>query len=63
MNLETEMTEFLFNEMNDFIELNSELDRKTLLSSALSNFLFQNGCEDRNVIENYLNDLFNQSDS
>ena len=27
------------------------------MSSSLANFLFQNGCEDRAVIEKYLNNL------
>ncbi|MFL0774277.1 MAG: DUF2811 domain-containing protein, partial [Prochlorococcus sp.] len=33
-------------------------DQYRVMSSALANFLFQNGCGDRAVTERYLNDLF-----
>ena len=63
MNLETEIPEILFDEMNNFIESIHELNQYSFLSSALNNFLFQNGCEDREVLKNYLNDVFDQSPS
>ena len=63
MNIETEMSEILFNEMKDFIASNPESDQYSFIRSALNNFLFQNGCEDRRVIESYLNDVFDQSPS
>ena len=63
MNLETEIPETLFKEMKSFIETNPESDQFTFISSALTNFLFQNGCEERSVLENYLNDVFEHSPS
>jgi len=59
MNLETEISESLYTEMKDFIGSNPNWDQYNLMSSALANFLFQNGCEDRAVIDRYLNDLLN----
>ena len=63
MNIETEIPEILFKEMKDFIESKSDFDQYTFLTSALNNFLYKNGCEDRRVAENYLNDIFDQSPS
>tara|TARA_Y100001968_G_C19197954_1_gene638492 strand:- start:32 stop:232 length:201 start_codon:yes stop_codon:yes gene_type:complete len=63
MNLETEIPETLFNEMKGFIDSNPQLNQSIFISAALTNFLFQNGCEDRSVLENYLNDVFDQSPS
>ena len=63
MNLETELPEILFNEMKDFIESNPETDQYTFITSAISNFLYKNGLEDRRVKESYLNDVFDQSSS
>jgi len=34
-----------------------------VMSSALAHFLFQNGCEDRAVMERYLDDLFSRPES
>ena len=62
MNLETEIPEVLYKEMKDFIGSNPNWDQYSLMSSALANFLFQNGCGDRAVVERYLNDLFDSSD-
>ena len=45
MSLETEIPEVLFTEMKDFIESSSDLDRKKFINSALTGFLFQNGCQ------------------
>ena len=59
MNLETEISESLYTEMKDFIGSHPNWDEYNLMSSALANFLFQNGCEDRAVIDKYLNDLLN----
>ena len=61
MNLETEIPEVLFIEMKSFIQSNPNWNKYSLMNSALTNFLFQNGCKDRVVTENYLNDLFSQS--
>ena len=62
MNLEIEISENLYKEMKDFIGSNSNWDQYNLISSALANFLFQNGCEDRAVRERYLSDLFSRSE-
>ena len=63
MNIETEIPEFLFKEMKDFIESKSDSDQCTFITSALNNFLYKNGCDDRRVAESYLNDIFDQSPS
>ena len=62
MNLETEIPEILFKKMQDFIESSPEVDQHSFISSALNNFLFKNGCEDRQVIDSYLNDVFESND-
>ena len=63
MNIETEIPEILFKEMKDFIESKSDYDQYTFITSALNNFLYKNGCQDRKVAESYLNDVFHQSPS
>ena len=45
--------------MKDFISGNENWDQSKLISSAIANFLFQNGSNDRAVTEKYLNDIFN----
>ena len=61
VSLETELPEALFSEMKEFLMANPNWDQYSLMSSALANFLFQNGCEDRAVRERYLSDLFSSS--
>ena len=63
MKLEAEIPERLFNEMRGFIDSKPELDQCRFISSALTSFLFQNGCEDRSILENYLSDVFDDSPS
>ena len=63
MSLETEIHEVLFTEMNDFIESNSDLDREKFINSALTDFLFQNGCQVKHLRESYLKYLLNHSSS
>tara|TARA_B100001250_G_C19534320_1_gene671847 strand:- start:361 stop:627 length:267 start_codon:yes stop_codon:yes gene_type:complete len=63
ISLETEMPEPLYTGMKDFIRKNPNWDQYKLMSSALANFLFQNGCEDRVVTEKYLDDIFNLSNA
>ena len=63
VSLETEIPEALYNGMKDFIISNPHIDQYSLMSSALANFLYQNGCSDRAVIEKYLDDLFTLSHS
>ena len=63
VSLETEIPEVLYRGMKDFIGSNPQWDQYGVMSSALANFLFQNGCGDRAVTEKYLNDLFNLSAS
>ncbi len=63
VSLEAEIPEVLFQSLQDFIGSNPSWDQYSVLSSALANFLFQNGCEDRAVTEIYLNDVFSRSDS
>ena len=61
MSLETEIPEVLFTEMKDFIESSSDLDRKKFVHSALTDFLFQNGCQVKHLRESYLKYLLNHS--
>tara|TARA_Y100001968_G_scaffold233715_1_gene216722 strand:+ start:4297 stop:4488 length:192 start_codon:yes stop_codon:yes gene_type:complete len=61
--IETELPEILFKAMKDFIELNPQCDQYSFIKSALNNFLYKNGCEDRRVAENYLDDIFGKSPS
>ena len=63
VSLEAEIPEELYKSMKNFICLNPQWDQYTLMSSALANFLFQNGSENRAVTEKYLNDLFRLTDS
>ena len=59
ISLESEVPEALYMGMKDFISGNENWDQSKLISSAIANFLFQNGSEDRAVTEKYLNDIFN----
>ncbi len=61
ISLETEIPEALYLGMKEFISSNPNWDQYNLISSALANFLFQNGCGDRAVTERYLNDLFTRA--
>ena len=61
MNLEVEVSEHLYTEMKSFLGSNPNWDQYSLMSSALANFLFQNGSEDIAVRERYMNDLFSRS--
>ena len=61
ISLEAEVPEAIYVGMKDFISSNHNWDQSKLISSAIANFLFQNGSEDRAVIEKYLNDIFNLS--
>ena len=61
ISLEAEVPEALYAGMKDFISSNQKWNQSKLISSAIANFLFQNGSEDRAVTEKYLNDIFNLS--
>ena len=61
ISLESEVPEALYVGMKDFISSNNKWDQSKLISSAIANFLFQNGSDDRSVTEKYLNDIFNLS--
>ena len=63
VSLEAEIPEVLYRSMKEFIGMNPQWDQYSLMSSALANFLFQNGSENRAVTEKYLNDLFTLPDS
>ena len=63
VSIEAEVPEVLYRGMKDFIGTHPHWDQYRVMSSALANFLFQNGCEDRAVTERYLNDLFIQPES
>ncbi len=57
--LEAEVPEALYVGMKDFISGNKNWNQSRLISSAIANFLFQNGSDDRAVTEKYLDDIFN----
>ena len=59
ISLEAEVPEALYVGMKDFISGTQNWDQSKLISSAIANFLFQNGSDDRAVTEKYLNDIFN----
>ena len=59
ISLEAEVPEALYAGMKDFINGNKKWDQSKLISSAIANFLYQNGSDDRAVAEKYLNDIFN----
>ena len=61
VSMEAEIPEVLYRGMKDFIGLNPCWDQYRLLSSAIAQFLVQNGCTDRAVTERYLDDLFIRS--
>ena len=61
ISLEAEIPEALYIGMKDFISTNENWDQSKLISSAIANFLFQNGSDDRSVIDRYLGDIFNLS--
>ena len=63
VSLEAEIPEVLYKGMKEFISSNPSWDQYRVMSSSVANFLFQNGCEDRCVTEQYLNDLFNRSEN
>ena len=58
MKLETEMSDILYKKMKDFIKSNPKWTQDKFMSSSLANFLFQNGCEDEEIKEKFLKDLF-----
>jgi len=61
VSLEAEIPEVLYNGLKEFISSNPNWDQYEVMSSALANSLYQNGCTDRAVTEKYLNDLFTVS--
>ena len=61
MSLETEIPELLFSEMKNFIESSSDFDRQSFINYALTDFLFQNGCQVKHLRESYLKYLLNHS--
>ena len=63
VSLEAEIPEVLYRGMKDFIGSHANWDQYRVMSSALANFLFQNGCSDRAVTGRYLDDLFSRSQS
>ena len=52
------MPELLYEGMRQFISNHPQWDQYRLVTSALANFLFQNGCSDQTVTQHYLNGLF-----
>ena len=63
ISLETELSESLYETMQDFVLHNPTWDQYKLINSALATFLVQNGCTDNSVTEIYINQLFTPSKS
>ena len=63
VSLEAEIPEVLYEGMKTFIGSNPSWDQYQLMSSALAQFLFQNGCSEKAVTQRYLDDLFSRSRS
>ena len=63
VSLEAEIPEVLYLGMKQFIGAHPNWDQYRVMSSALAHFLFQNGCEERSVIERYLDDLFTRPEN
>ena len=61
VSLEAEIPEVLYEGMKSFIGSNPSWDQYQVMSSALAQFLFQNGCAERAVTQRYLDDLFSRS--
>ena len=61
VSLEAEIPEVLYQSLKAFIGSNPAWDHYQVMSSALAQFLFQNGCSERAVTERYLDDLFSRS--
>ena len=58
ISLEAEVPELLYEGMRQYLSNHPEWDQYRLVTSALANFLFQNGCADQCVTKHYLNGLF-----
>ena len=58
ISLEAEVPELLYDGMRQYLSNHPEWDQYRLVTSALANFLFQNGCNDQCVTQHYLNGLF-----
>ena len=63
VSLEAEIPEVLYKGMKNFIGSNPSWDQYQVMSSALAQFLFQNGCSERAVSERHIDDLFSRSRS
>ena len=60
ISLEAEVPEVLFEGMRGFIHSNPDWDQYSVITSALAGFLFQNGCQDAQVTQHYLDGLFHR---
>ncbi|MEB3234494.1 MAG: DUF2811 domain-containing protein [Cyanobacteriota bacterium] len=58
ISLEAEVPEVLLDGMRDYLSRHPQMDQMQLISSALANFLFQNGSSDSCVSQHYLDGLF-----
>jgi len=63
ISLETELSENLYNTMNDFFSSNPTWDQYQLINSALASFLVLQGCDDNYVRELNRNQIFTPSKS
>jgi hypothetical protein len=58
VSLEAEVPELLFAGMHQFLDTHPDWNQYSVITSALATFLFQNGCKDPWVNQQYLNGLF-----
>ncbi|MCP9774323.1 DUF2811 domain-containing protein [Cyanobium sp. WAJ14-Wanaka] len=60
ISLEAEVPEVLYQGMREYIRSHPDWDQYRLVTSALANFLFQNGCQEPGVSRQYLKGLFQE---
>jgi hypothetical protein len=58
VSLEAEVPEVLFDGLHQFLASHPDWSQYGVITSALATFLFQNGCKDPWVNQQYLNGLF-----
>ena len=63
VSVENQFPTDLFESMVGFIEQHPQWDQYGLMQSALAGFLFQQGCQDKSVVQHYLNGLFRKPEA
>ena len=63
VSVENQFPADLCDSMVGFIEQHPQWDQYRLMQSALAGFLFQQGCQDRPVVQHYLDGLFRKPEA